>query len=226
LFTDQNIDGLVVASTLKDPSIYNELAESGKSVVLFDRIFTGSQIPCVSVENNKGALMAVETLLAEGKKNIGFLTHAPAHISPLKDRIAGYNQAIQKHNLDGNTNRVCEVSYEHLEYGITSTIDKFFNEHSDTDAMLVANNNLAFHLMKYVKNANNPSLSKMAIVSFDDHLAFEMASPSITAIVQPLDEIASTVVNLALIQLNKLVPMQMQEVLPLELMLRESHKNK
>ena len=59
-------------------------------------------VDCVGVENKKGIYMAVENLIENGHKKIGFIGYEFEHCR-LKKRVEGYQQALEDHGLE-----VCE----------------------------------------------------------------------------------------------------------------------
>ncbi|HLP11773.1 MAG TPA: LacI family DNA-binding transcriptional regulator [Flavobacteriales bacterium] len=221
LFLDQNVDGIISASTLNSDKAYLDVIGVGKVVILFDRIFPKSTISSVSVQNAQGAYMAVENLAKKGKKNIGYLALTPQHISPLTDRKAGFSEAMKKLKLKFSAANICEIRFDEVDADFEKTYGAWIKKNPQVDALVVANNSLAVQLLKYYKDAKS---KRPAIISFDDHVAFEIASPSVTAITQPVDEIAAKTVAVLLETLEDKTIKPRQIVLPVGLELRESHK--
>lgn len=223
IFVDQNVDGIIAASTFQNAKSYAELNQAGKAVVLFDRVFEKSGVPSVSVQNTEGAMLAVDAFVKNGKNKIGFLTLSPSYISPLADRFDGFKQAVKKHKIKTTADSVCEIKFSEIENKFDKIIAAWLKKNSGMNAILVANNNLATHLMKFVRKTykgKNP----YAIISFDDHAAFELSTPSITAIAQPIEHIAEAAVDLLMLQLENKDVRAKELVLPVTPLLRESHK--
>lgn len=221
LFIDQNVDGIIAASTMNNDKAYHDIISAGKAVVLFDRIFPKSTIHSVSVENSTGAIMAVDNLVKKGKKNIAYLSLTPQHISPLADRKIGFNEAIKKHKLKFSPAQMCEIKFDEVHSDFEKTFGNWFKKNSHIDSVVVANNNLTFQLMKFIKS--NPKAKNLAIISFDDHMAFELSSPPVSAIAQPVEEIAISTVELLIDILENKISKSKKIVLPVSLSLRESH---
>lgn len=197
LFTDQNVDGIIAASTFTNPKVYDEMRKSGQTIVLFDRIFNRSGLPSVSVQNEKGAALAVEQFIKQGRKKVGYLSLTPHYISPLHDRLEGYKQALKKNKLKLPANAVCELKFDDLDSKGEKALGTWLQKNKDMDAILVANNRLTFLLAKFLKN--NPALrGRYGIISFDDHQGFEIASPAISVISQPVNDIATKTIELML----------------------------
>jgi LacI family transcriptional regulator len=221
LFLDQNVDGIISASTLTNDKAYLEIMGAGKVVILFDRIFPKSTISTVSVQNAQGAFMAVENLAKKGKKNIGYLALTPQHISPLYDRKAGYSDAMKKLKLKFSPANICEVSFDEVDGDFEKSFGTWIKKNPQIDGIVVANNSLAIQLLKYYKDSK---VKRPAMISFDDHAVFEIVSPSVTAITQPVDEIAAKTVEVLIETLEDKAMKPKHVVLPVGLELRESHK--
>ena len=57
-------------------------------------------------------------------------------------------------------------------------------------------------MIKVIQNLDIRIPDDVAIISFDDHDVFELYSPSITAIAQPIEEIAANTINILLSKLD------------------------
>jgi len=165
--------------------------------------------------------MAVEQLVKQGRKKIGYLTLTPQHISPLHDRFEGYKQAIKKNRLKIPAQGICEVKFDDLDNKAEKIFTTWFQKSKDMDAILVANNRLTFQLMKFLKN--RPAFQgRYGIVSFDDHLGFEISSPTVSVISQPIDDIARKTVDLLMASLENNQE-NTETVLPVSFVARGSH---
>lgn len=221
LFTDQNVDGIIAASTFTNAKIYDEMRKAGQTIVLFDRIFSRSGIPSVSVQNEKGAMLAVEQFIQQGRKKIGYLTLTPQHISPLYDRFEGYKQAIKKHRLKTPAQGICEIKFDDLDTRSEKIFAGWLQKNRDMDAILVANNRLTFRLLKFLK-AHPDLQDRFGIISFDDHMGFEISSPAISVISQPIEDIAQKTVETLMASLENHAVVT-ESVLPVSFISRGSH---
>jgi DNA-binding LacI/PurR family transcriptional regulator len=112
--------------------------KSGHKIVLFDRGFGDALVPSVIVNNKVGASMAIEKLIAARKKNIGFITLTPSHISPLKDRRSGFMEAMKKHKLPVSEKNICEIKFDQVEDHSQQVLGNWFKQNPTLDAVLVA----------------------------------------------------------------------------------------
>ncbi|RZK51026.1 MAG: LacI family transcriptional regulator, partial [Pedobacter sp.] len=89
------------------------------------------------------------------------------------------------------------------------------------DAVLFATNYLAISGLKALKQMGKKIDSNFSVIGYDDHEAFELHTPSISTIQQPLEEIAEAIIKLILDQLSSKTKLPDQEiVIPAKLILR------
>jgi LacI family transcriptional regulator len=103
-------------------------------------------------------------------------------------------------------------------------IADFLNEHPDTDSILFGNNRLATCGLKALRNLNKRVPEDIALISFDDYEVFELSNPPVTAIAQPIDNIADQVITILLNRLNTSAVNNNKQhvILPTDLKVRKS----
>ncbi|MBD0377914.1 MAG: LacI family DNA-binding transcriptional regulator, partial [Flavisolibacter sp.] len=122
----RGVDGLLISLSSESAEIdyLKELHTKGLPIVFFDRIT--SEIPTHKVvANNKlGAFHATEHLIYEGFKKIAHITSS-SHLSITKERLEGYKDALEKHNITYN-----ETLVKHCLHGgmIADEVENAFNE--------------------------------------------------------------------------------------------------
>jgi LacI family transcriptional regulator len=77
-----------------------------------------------------------------------------------------------------------------------------FLKNQDFDAILFGTNRIGVCGLKVMSNLGIKVPDDTAVISFDDYDVFELYSPSITAIAQPIEEIADNVITILLHKLN------------------------
>ena len=92
----------------------------------------------------------------------------------------------------------------------------------DIDAILFSTNYLAISGLKAVRELNIRIGEDLSIIAYDDRDIFSLHTPMISAIEQPLEEIAENVINLALNALSgKENTKNEQVILPAKLIMRQ-----
>jgi len=185
---NKSIDGLILASSLENPSQLNFLKERNFPFVLLDRIFDDFQVDSVSVSNIEGAKQAINYLQKQGKNKIACLTISPVYISSIADRIKGYLEELD------DTENACliQIPHDNIDLGTDKALKQLENQ--EFDAVFCVNNNLTKSLLKKIHQKK--ITTDYTIISFDDLEVFDFATPPVSAIAQPIDKIGEKAIEL------------------------------
>ena len=83
----------------------------------------------------------------------------------------------------------------------------------ETDAILFATNYLAISGLKVLKQTGQKIGKNLSVMAYDDHEVFELHTPGISAIQQPLEEIAEAIIQLILRQLSSKTKLDNQQII-------------
>ena len=224
MLQDRAAEGIVLASTQKTAKDLVEHKKNNYPLVLIDREFADEKFDSVCVENREGAIKVAEHLIKAGHKRIALFNITPAFISPLSERIEGFAEALKRKNIKQSKELVCEIPFNNVEDEVVKQLKKLLFPFKKIDAIFTLNNNLAVAVLKTLRKMKINIPNDVALCSFDDIAAFEITSPSVTAIAQPVDEIGKVAVKKMLARLeNKDKETKPHpEHLPVKLILRES----
>ncbi|MEC3878373.1 LacI family DNA-binding transcriptional regulator [Parapedobacter sp. 10938] len=215
LFRDRHVDGYIITPSEGVRDIIASLLSSQLPVVLFDRYIPGLETSHVITDNVRGAYDATGHLAQQGHRRIAMVTLYSSQ-TQMRDRMDGYMRAIDTFKLQPY---VKKVNMGDDEPTIMADF-RAFMEDQQPDAVFFATNYLAIAGLKALKQHQIPV---PAIVSYDDHTLFKLFTPTITAVSQPIEGIASELINILLNQLDGHQEKgQKQVVLPSELIIRES----
>jgi len=214
------VDAFIVAPT---PGLETEielLAASDKPVVLFDRYFPELSTCNVVVDNIGGAYEGVLELNRNGYQKIAFVTLVSDLVQMLQ-RKEGYLKASCDAKKEYRT--ILEIPYNLDESEISALIKEFLLTHNEVDAILFATNYLAIAGLDALKGLGLIPGKDIGIIGFDDNSHFSLFSPSITAIAQPVSDIAKVIVEQLMDALNSDSLCKPQTIqLPVEIIKRES----
>lgn len=227
LVDKHQVDGLIVSSTLDNPQIFDRLQQQHIPFLLLDREFSNGLFPSVTVDNRKGAEMLVQHLIDQGVKNIGLISISPSHLSTLKDRIAGYKDALKKNRIELKENLLREVSFENLREDVIKEVNFLLAPRNKVKAIFALNNLVALYTLETINQKGFKIPTDVALVSFDDTELFKFTSPPITAISQPLEKIGENAVELLFLLMNNKeqeirINSKHRIVLPVKLIVRGS----
>ncbi len=221
LFKDRQVDGYIITPPADFEQEIQDLIEEGFPLVLFDRYFEELDVSHVVIDNQESAFKSVKTLVEGGYRQIGCVTLESTQ-SQMRDRLAGYEKAVDLYDLPKN---IFKVSFKDFKsHRSDELIEEYLKENPHLDALFFATNYLAKSGLKVLKKQGIKIPEQMGVVSFDDSDVFELYSPTITSLSQPIESIADKLMEIMLKQLT--TPKGKDKIihaeLPGSLMVRES----
>jgi LacI family transcriptional regulator len=202
MFRDRHVDGYIIAPPVGVEEDIAELLKDGLPVVLFDRYFPGIDCSYVVTDNLNSTYTATEYLVEQGYKKIAFIT-LQSHQTQMQARLDGYKKALQQNNLSPY---IKEVVFNQDVKHMLDPIADFLKNNKDLDAIIFGTNRIGTCGLKVIHNMGIRIPDDVAVISFDDHDVFELYTPSITAIAQPVEDIADNVINILLGKLDSSAP--------------------
>jgi len=199
LFRDRNVDGYIITPPAGMEKEIQSLLDEGSPVVLFDRYYPDIESSYVILDNFKASYNASKYLADNAFAHIAFIT-LESDQSQMEDRKQGYAKAMAEHGL--------EVIIEKIPYGndpaqTVKQLVRFLRQNKRVDAVYFATNYLAFSGVKAINQLGYKIPGTMAIIAFDDHQVFDFYEPTITAVAQPISELARQSIRVLLSLLNK-----------------------
>lgn len=220
LYRNRQVDGYIIVPPPGIESDISVLLEDNFAVVVFDRTLPGIEVNNVLVNNYQSSYQATKHLIENGYLNIAMVT-LDSDQSQMIDRQLGYIKAMDELNRPVT---IMKIIYRGNDADNIHEIQEFLNSNKQIDAVFFATNYIADNGLEAIRNLKLCIPQNIAVVVFDDDRLFRLFSPSITAIVQPIKEIAEQVIKLMLILLSS--PSSKRSVqsilLPTVLKVRES----
>ncbi|MFC1225649.1 LacI family DNA-binding transcriptional regulator [Pedobacter sp. BG31] len=198
IFKDRHVDGYIMALPEGLEEEVKKLIQTDAPVVLFDRYVQDVKTDYVIIDNQNSTYNAIEHLIKNDYKNIGFVTIDTVQ-QQMVDRLAGYEKAVEKYNLPAI---VKKINYVNSAESIKEMID-FFKAEKQLDAVLFAANYICLDGLRTFRKLGIQIHQDIAVVSFDDFEILEFCEPPVTAIAQPLEAIAENVMKILLKKLKK-----------------------
>ncbi|MDB5158231.1 MAG: LacI family transcriptional regulator [Mucilaginibacter sp.] len=222
MFRDRHVDGYIMAPPEGIEEDITSLIKDGMPVVLFDRHLPKVNTDYIEIDNLFSTYNATRHLVEQGYKNIAFVTFSSQQ-SQMKARLEGYKKALKENSLKPV---VKEILFNQNEEFIIGPITSFLKKHKDLDAVFFGTNHVGTCGLKVINSLSIKVPSDLAVISFDDYDVFKLFSPPVTAIAQPVEEIADNVITVLLNKLNS--PLQHQKlqsiILKTELTIRGSSR--
>ena len=219
MFKSRKVDAYIISPIKGLEEDIQHLIADNKPVILFDRNLPDLDTNYVGADHFKATYQSVESFIKQGKKKISLVT-TDIDVQQITERLAGYEKALADHGMVYNENLVLKVHFNQEEKETMAQMEKLFHS-KEIDAVLFATNYLAISGLKVLKKMGKQVGNDFGVIAYDDHEVFELHTPGISAVQQPLEDIAETVIQLILSQLSSKSKLDNQHIiLPAKLIQR------
>jgi LacI family transcriptional regulator len=198
MFRDRHVDGYIMAPPRNIEEDVQDLIKSGLPVVMFDRYLPNVDTDYVIVDNQFSTYSATRHLIEQGYSKIAYITFSSEQTQML-DRMNGYKNALKEDKLK---TYIKEIDFNRNEELIKEPLSAYLKKNPGIDAILFGTDHIGTCGLKVINQLGLKVPEDLAIVSFDDYDVFELHSPSVTAIAQPIEAIADNVISLLLKKLD------------------------
>ncbi|MCB2220847.1 MAG: LacI family transcriptional regulator [Bacteroidetes bacterium] len=223
MLRERQVDGLLISTTQKGSSFFTQLKKEQFPFVLFDRQLPRLNTNYVGVANFEAARDAVDLLIRNRYHQIGLLKISPSHLSSVREREAGYREALKNNGLRFHSDLVKEISYENIYNETHQALTQWVQRELPVGAIFTINNNIAVACLETLRTLHMRIPDDVALISFDDIDLFRLVHPSITALAQPVEDIGERAVNILLDLIEDENQQKMRhEILPARLISRGS----
>lgn len=219
LFKNRKVDAYIISPIKGIEKDIQDLLNDNKPVILFDRNLPNINTSYVGANHFSASYQAVESFIKNGKQNIALVT-TDIDVQQIVERFEGYKKSITDHGLPYQDRLVLKIPFSQEEATTIKQIKELLQNQA-IDAVLFATNYLAISGLKALKELDKKINDGFSVIGYDDHEAFELHSPSISTIQQPLEEIAEAIIQLILAQLAAKTKLpEQQVVIPAKLIIR------
>ena len=207
----RQVDGLIVASA--QPADCLEMFEGIRKrkvpYVLIDRPIKGARASFVGVDNQAIGRLATEHLIAQGCRHIAHL-RGPA-LGIAADRLAGYCQALQKHNLTISPDYVVEALYG--DQSGYKAMRKLLRVRPRPDGVFCYNDPVAIGAMTAILEEGLKIPQDVAVVGAGNVHYSDLLSVPLSTVDQSTRQIGMRAAELLLEQIGVKKPIRPQKVL-------------
>lgn len=215
----EKVSGLIIAPSKGSTSYLKDLKDKGYPIVCVDRYPNSLNIDTVTIDNERGAYMAVKRLTELGHKKIAIINGIEG-ISTTEGRFSGYKKALKEAGISLSDELISFENYK--ESGGRAAIKKFLSLDNPPTAVFSTNNLMTLGCFEemYQQDVNIPE--DIAIIGFDDMPWSVALNPPLTAIKQPGYELGLSAAELLFKRLKNSNRNTMNMVLNPELIIRKS----
>ena len=215
-----HVDGLIIAPAQEagEAGLFWELWQRKTPFVLLDRTFPDTPFCSVSTEDDAGAAMAVEHLIATGCQRIAW-AGGPLGISTNRLRHAGYTATLIRHGLLPRSDYALDVPPG--EEGGQKALDRILGLNPRPDAVFCFSDLLAFGILEACGRQGIRVPQDLAVVGYADLPHSGMLKVALTTVRQPRALLGRRAAEVLIAGIAKGGHSE-QATLPVELVVRES----
>ncbi|MFC4023918.1 LacI family DNA-binding transcriptional regulator [Oceanobacillus longus] len=176
----QRVDGVIVLYSKKDDKVVPYLIDQNFPFVVIGKpLSETSKVMYVDNDNIQAAKEATEYLIKLKHQRISFIGDDP-DFQVIQDRLNGYQEALRVHGLKGSDDYI-----KHFEYGTPNgvqVVEDLIHLPDPPTAMVISTDVNALVVMKELRNRNITIPKDISIVSFNNTIVSQLASPPMTSI--------------------------------------------
>lgn len=187
-----HVDGVLLISLHGSDPMPEDLRVRGIPVVVGGRPHS-ARVTYVDVDNQRGAGMAVQHLLAGGRRRVATIA-GPQDMPAGADRLAGYQDALRTAGLPVKE-RLVEIADFSLEGG-RAAMERVLARAPGVDAVFVASDLMAMGALAALQAAGRGVPEDVAVVGFDDSPLAVQAHPPLSSVRQPTEEMGREMARL------------------------------
>ncbi len=188
---EKRVDGLIIASVGQDFTHLRGLRETGVPIVTVDRCFDSFDVDSVSVDNAKGALLAVSHLIREGHNRIAFVQGLPGTYAN-EARLQGYKMALEQAVIPIDERLIVGDDFRSMNGYLETKL--LLNMTSPPSAIFTAGDLIALGALEACRENGYRIPDDISLATFDDPVFATYLSPALTAVEQPISKMAEMAV--------------------------------
>ncbi len=183
LLVEKQVDGIIFNAM----GIYHErldiLKKSNTPVVVIGRKIENFNTTNVTVDNFKGAFMAVEYLIKTGMRNIAFISGQMESNTAISDRFEGYKAALEAYGIEYNERLV--LREDRTFDGGIDAISKLIERNEKFDAVFASNDIIAIGCVEKLIECGYSIPKDVSVIGYDDIPSSRIIRPKLSTILNP-----------------------------------------
>lgn len=195
----EGVAGIILAPTARDSKKYEELIESGMTLVAIDRLPAALKVDRVTANNMDRVYSAVSHLVEQGHQKIGFIAGLPK-ISTAYERQLGYERAMHDYGFPIHPDWIQQGSFR--RENAFQAMMRILDLEDRPTAVISANNLMTLGALQAINERQVKIPDEMAIVGYDDMSWATSLNPPLTVIAQPNLELGRVAAQLLLDRLQ------------------------
>lgn len=212
------VDGLLFLTNRTDTGALAKAISAARCVVVVDEDIPNVAVPKIFADNGQGGELAGAHLLAAGHRRLAFIG-GPAGMLSTIERLAGLRRAVAR---QPGSVVVQEIYCDYSAAAGRAAADTLLDLPGVT-AAFVTSDEVTLGVLERLRQRDVAVPRDLSLVTFDDVGPLHLFDPPLTAIRQPVADMAAQAVALLMSHIAGTAPFDQQPVrLPVELVVRGS----
>lgn len=188
---DYPLDALIIRGGSIPSSLIETCAKLNIPLLFSGHVVDAPFTDCVCCRNGAGAALAVDHLVAKGRKTFGFLG-GPTSRSSTLERLHGVESRLHHHGLALKTTSFCAYHYEDGRKAAQQMLAE-----SKLDALLCANDAMALGALSAIRAMSGLRVPEdLSIIGFDDVALAAWPDFNLTTLRNPIDQTVEAILRL------------------------------
>ncbi len=217
---EKNAEGVLFLHLI-NPKMIKDLQSRGIKVVLIDPEPKMANVDTIQFDARRGSAMAVEHLLLLGHKHIGMLVGFLDRPS-VAERAAGFEGAFKQYGVPFDKKKQFFIAPELSYAGAYEKAKEVLRKHKSLTALVCGNDEMAAGVLRAAHEVGRRVPEDLSIVGFDDILMANHTDPPLTTIRVKKEELGQAGMARLIALVEGDVSGARTDVLPVELVVRES----
>jgi LacI family transcriptional regulator len=181
---ERQVDGMIVIPSFDGSKLLAPAIGADMPCVVADRISAKDAYPSVATDNFDAAYRGAKYLLSLGHRHITLAVNT-RRLWNSEERIAGFERAL----VEGKGNADIRIVGMTVEQACRS-IEGLCRERARPTALFASNNLVTLGALRALQNCRVDVPGEMSFLAFDDFEWLSLLQPGVSAIRQPVDQIA------------------------------------
>jgi LacI family transcriptional regulator len=196
---NKQVDGIIIIPQGDDVRHIKEHINKNMPLVLVDRALEGVECDTILVDNMNASYNAVEHLITRGHKSIGIIC-GPDNIFTAVERLKGYMRVHKDYSMKIDESLVKKGDND-VESGYTR-LNELLDLQVPPTAVFVTNYEMTLGAIMALNERNIKIPDELSIVGFDNLHMARIVKPSLSIVVQPMEQIGEIAANTILRRLR------------------------
>lgn len=192
---EKRVDGIIMMPVSDEHEHVKEIMDEGMPLILIDRLLNGVECDAVVCDNVNGSYQAMEEIIRNGHRKIGIIA-GPTNVYTARERLNGYIRALRDYQIPIDDRLI--VYGEYKKGGGLEALKDLLSLDEKPSVIFATNYETTMTVVKYFMEHGIEIGEDISLFGYDNSEVFQMLTPRISTVVQPMNEIGENAAHLLL----------------------------